>query len=538
MFAVCLRSCPAMADPSSTGANPDVLESLGTVVVLLASGDDRSRAASAAIELCAEWAAAGRRVVLADLHLESPVLHDELGVDNLEGIVDIFVYGASLARIARPVRNGSFFFIPAGTYAPDAGEIYKNARWPKLLAGFRDAEAVLALFASAEDTDLRALAAWSNDLILLGAPPPPERLAEFSSSGFRVLGSVEPLDPGVSVEVQLDDVLTEVPEAIAQEATPLGVGSDEDGEAVSAGLAVDDAGFVDDDDALAEGFVSDSTGDPDEGSSGVVGADPSQRVPATIVHRGPESDLELPPPPKRQEAEPRHISVMLWLLLGVVILAALGYLVLSLRPDLLPGGSPDRPPGEEGGRAAAGLPAVVSRAAPLPYSVPVKAFSSLAPALEEVASNQQRFQDVPFYISPESDQGILYYRVFAGTLPDTVAAGLLRERLIAEGLIDEADNVGRWSFIELTPLAFDVGEFETMAAAAARIDSLAVRSIPVYATAVPYSNGSRRWQLYGGAYRDSVAAGAMRDMLTTSGIPAHLTTRSGAFLEATPGTSR
>jgi hypothetical protein len=30
----------------------------------------------------------------------------------------------------------------------------------------------------------------------------------------------------------------------------------------------------------------------------------------------------------------------------------------------------------------------------------------------------------------------------------------------------------------------------------------------------------------------------MRDMLTTSGIPAHLTTRSGAFLEATPGTSR
>lgn len=524
-----------MADPSSTGANPDVLESLGTVVVLLASGDDRFRAASAAIELCAEWAAAGRRVVLADLHLESPVLHDELGVDNLEGIVDIFVYGASLARIARPVRDGSFFFIPAGTYAPDAGQIYENARWPKLVAGFRDAEAVLALFASAEDTDLRALAAWSNDLILLGAPPSPERLAEFGSSGFRVLGLVEPSDAGGSVEVTLDNVLTEVAEAIAQGAMPRGVVSDEDGEAESADLAVDDAGFVDDDDALAEGFVSDSTGDAEEGSSGVVDADPSQRVPATIVHRGPESDLELPPPPKRQEAEPRHISAMLWLLLAVVILAALGYLVLSLRPDLLPGRSP---PGAEGARAAAGLPAVVSRAAPLPYSVPVKAFSSLAPALEEVASNQQRFQDVPFYISPESDQGILYYRVFAGTLPDTVAAGVLRERLIAEGLIEEADNVGRWNFIELTPLAFDVGEFETMAAAAARVDSLAARSIPVYATAVPYSNGSRRWQLYGGAYRDSVAAGAMRDMLTTSGVTAHLTTRSGAFLEATPGASR
>src|SRR5690606_30542450 len=92
-----------MADSSSDVVDTAESSPLGTVVVLLAGGEDRQWAARAAIDLCSEWASDGRRVVLTDLDLEDPLLHRLLGVPNLEGVVDIFVYGASLSRIAKPV---------------------------------------------------------------------------------------------------------------------------------------------------------------------------------------------------------------------------------------------------------------------------------------------------------------------------------------------------------------------------------------------------------------------------------------------------
>src|SRR5688572_12261802 len=154
-----------MSDPSRLSSENADLHPEGTVVLLLTGGEDRRWAADAAVELSAEWAAGGRRIVLADLHLETPLLHVELEVSNLEGVVDIFLYGASLSRIAQPVRDGSFFFIPAGTYAPDIAEIYRHPRWKKLVAGFRDTGATLLLFAPVEAADLQALSSWSSDVI-------------------------------------------------------------------------------------------------------------------------------------------------------------------------------------------------------------------------------------------------------------------------------------------------------------------------------------------------------------------------------------
>jgi hypothetical protein len=52
-------------------------------------------------------------------------------------------------------------------------------------------------------------------------------------------------------------------------------------------------------------------------------------------------------------------------------------------------------------------------------------------------------------------------------------------------------------------------------------------SIPVYTAVVPYSDSTQRWQLYGGAYRDSASAAQMGEILENSGIPARLTTRVG-----------
>jgi hypothetical protein len=45
----------------------------------------------------------GQRTVLADLGLDDPMLAERIGMSSMEGVVDIFLYGASLARSARPV---------------------------------------------------------------------------------------------------------------------------------------------------------------------------------------------------------------------------------------------------------------------------------------------------------------------------------------------------------------------------------------------------------------------------------------------------
>lgn len=464
-----------MADPSRNQADSGERPPLGTVVVLLADEGDRQWAGEAAIELCSVWASDGRRIVLTDLHFEEPLLHRFLGVSNLEGVVDIFAYGASLSRIAKPVRDSAFLFIPAGTYPSDAAAIYADARWKKLVAGFRDTDATLVLFTPEDSAGLAALARWSPDIILLGSPWPRPKLDELEAIGYQVRATIYP------------------PER------PSPTGGDR--------------------------------GDEDGIWPPAAQVGPLLGGAAAAVHRPPTLELELPPPPVRPLSERTGGFPFLWVAIAVVVIAALAYLLFSLSPGLLPGSTPERPPGAEGSAVEA---TPFPRAMSVPYSVPVKAFSSLTAAQEEVVTNRQRLQSVPFYVSAEVRQDILYYRVFAGTLADSAEATRLRQRLVAEGMIDEDDSPG-WGHVELTPLAFDLGEFATMAAASARLDSLQASSIPAYATAIPYSDGSRRWQLYGGAFRDSASAEGMRDLLAVVGIAAEFSARSGSPTD--PGAS-
>jgi hypothetical protein len=92
-------------------------------------------AAGAAVSLAQALAAAGRRLVLGDLSLEEPVLHELLGGGNQEGMADIFLYGASLRRVSRPAGDGSYYFVPAGPYAPDPAEVMRHPRWEPVLQG-------------------------------------------------------------------------------------------------------------------------------------------------------------------------------------------------------------------------------------------------------------------------------------------------------------------------------------------------------------------------------------------------------------------
>ncbi len=138
-----------------------------TVVLLAPAGPDLAWAADAAWELARAAAARGRRVALVDLSVEHPALHQ--GGGTAEGIVDAFLYGASLHHVAQPRQPTGLYYIPVGTLPEDPPAIWGHARWPRLARGFAKEGALLLLFVPREGW--RHFPTSPDRIITLGAPP-------------------------------------------------------------------------------------------------------------------------------------------------------------------------------------------------------------------------------------------------------------------------------------------------------------------------------------------------------------------------------
>ena len=474
---------PTLYDPADDQETPLLGERTGTVVLFLTGDADRRWAGRAAMALCTAWARGGRRIVLADLDVESPLLHELAGVENLEGFVDVFLYGASIARSARPVEGRAFFLIPAGTYTPDARAIYRHPRWPKLVAGFRDAGASLVLFGSADSVDLGALSEWISYAILLGAPADAESVERLAAAEVEIRALI--VQPGVesSGRVTSPPPVFAPPPAEAPAPPP------------------------------------------------PAAPTPAPTTEPEPVRRGPDAALSLPPAPVRERRRTRGLAGLLWFLLALAVMAAAGYIVTILRPDLvrwpaLGGASADTAPAVI--PPATARPAPTPAGEPLPYSVQVIAFQSFDAARERLLAQRESLEDVPVLIAPEEIQGIRYYKILAGALEDTAAARALRERLVEVGAVEEEDAAGAWTLIQETPLAFDLGEYATRDSATSAGDSLLALNIPAYSLPLAYSDGTRRWRVYGGAYRDTASAAAMGELLSSAGLTPRLVARTGS----------
>jgi hypothetical protein len=147
--------------------------------------------------------------------------------------------------------------------------------------------------------------------------------------------------------------------------------------------------------------------------------------------------------------------------------------------------------------------------------------------MERLNTDRERVTAAPIFLSPEEIDGIVYYKILAGALPDTGAARRLKESLVSEGVVNEDDAAGPMALIQSAPLAFRLREYPNQSAAAAATDSLLARNIPAYALPMPYSDSTYRWQLYAGAYRDSASSAPMHRLLTSAGLTPALVARSG-----------
>ncbi len=490
------------------------------VVLLVDAAGDRAWAADAAVALATGWARAGRRVVLADLHLQDALVHERLGEPNLDGVVDVFLYGASLSRTARPVPGRGFYLISAGTYTEDPDAVLRHPRWPRIAAGFADAQATLLLFVPAAAAGLASLAEWASAAVLLGEPD-----AARLPAGLRVHAVAAP--PGSA------PVAAAGPAEIREEPAAPPAGPEDDATLLQAGEP-----------RPPETEVIPWTDPYQERQDRLLGeyADgiPASTLPAGAV-KTREADLRDPPPAMAAErviVPPRRnwLRAVLLVLLGAVAVYFVADFVNRANPGLFAGilgRGAARPAADSAAARPAAAPAAPA-AAPaaagvaLPYSVQAKAFASLRAARQMLEGDSARLSGVPLYVSPELVGNVLYYKVMAGTLPDTAQASRLQQQLVYAKLVEASDaQEGTGSLVQFTPLAFDLGEFPDRAAARAHADSLLRRQVPAYAVPLPGAGGGELWRVYGGAFRDSVSAEGMRRILSDRRIDARLVERVG-----------
>jgi hypothetical protein len=184
----------------------------GHSILLLLAAEAGERYERAAIAAALATAGEGRVTLLADGAVTAPHLHRVLGVENLEGLADIFLFGASLARVARRPDGYAFDFVPAGAYVPDPAGVLDSPRWGGIAAELQATKALLLLYVPALTPGVGALSRRLGRAVIIGTESEASRAAARLDRGCRVLATVPPqpgpesgVDPAISEEPRLTE---------------------------------------------------------------------------------------------------------------------------------------------------------------------------------------------------------------------------------------------------------------------------------------------------------------------------------------------
>jgi hypothetical protein len=135
---------------------------------LVVMGTDPSAVARVALGI-GRMQSRSRRVAIGDLIGEVEPLQRLITGDDPHGIVDSFLYGVSLNKIARQVDDGGMLFVmPSGTEPIVTSEIIQNERWRRLAAGFKEVGALLLLVVRSDAEGIAELAKNVEGVVVVG----------------------------------------------------------------------------------------------------------------------------------------------------------------------------------------------------------------------------------------------------------------------------------------------------------------------------------------------------------------------------------
>ena len=503
-----------------------------TPVLLLAVGPLAQRggwAANAAIALADAIAAGGERVVLADLSLDRPELHERVGSDNTEGLTDVFLFGASLEHVTRMLPANSFELIPAAAFTPDNEEILTHRRWSVVFEEFAATKTRLLLYLPITVDGTGAFSDRVGHTLVLADRWETEAIRGSLSSDAHVMGFlVPPETPDISV--------AELPTAPATEEPPPPL-------EMAGSERMDDAEF-------------EKIRIPKEGAREALIADLRARQRAALMSPAPavqplpdEIDVarvRSAPPPRLEamgsnkpgigeptfasttrEKRPRRRLVPVLLVLLLVSSAAAGWHYYSKwraapaaqRPAAR---RPSPAPAQQ--RPIAAAP-VLPVGVPLRFSVAIAGYSVLDQAQSRVEQLRKEAESMNFYIAPTVVQGSLFYRVLAGPLSDSVTASAVRDTLMTRRIKTFTSS----SDVLDTPYAFLVGSFSRRSEADAKVAEATSKGIPTYVVPVGMTGGEVVYKVYAGAYTGPGDAEFLREILKRASLPDTLVERTGSI---------
>ena len=185
-------------------AGAHVAAALAGAHAVLVTGRDADAAARAAIGI-GRIESTRRRVAIGDLVGDVAPLVALMDADDVHGVVDSFLYGVSLNRVAHPVTGiENLFVLPSGTEPIVTEEIFRSDRWRRLATGFREVGALLLLVAPLDAPGLEVLASMMDGVVRVGDDPGAVR------ADVPVLATVTPLGTRAVVE---EPVVPEPPSA-------------------------------------------------------------------------------------------------------------------------------------------------------------------------------------------------------------------------------------------------------------------------------------------------------------------------------------
>jgi hypothetical protein len=509
-------------DSSIGTASPAIealLEGPGSAgpVVLLAVGPNAQGggwAGLTAILLADAFSARGESVILADLSLQNPELHQVLGNDNEEGLTDVFLFGASLEHIACAVPGRQFRLIPASMFTPDPQEVLRHPRWSGVFEELARARSKLLVYLPVDVPGAAELADRIGHTVVLATAADLSLVEETLSIDADVIGVLTPIGPETKTATEaLPEVKPPEPPPVA----PVDRSRDQDFEKIR--IPKDSAREALIADLRARQRAALMAPLPEMVPLPFEGVPPAIEIPAVKIARKPVTRASLF---GTDPAQARRIKDRLTWALLLFLIAAFGTAVWYLwqtrfaavdEPQPL-----TQPPAVE--QLAGGPAANVA----LPYSVAIASYGALNLAQDRLDQLSAEAPHLAFYIGPVEIQGVLYYRVMAGPVPDRMTAAALRDTLVVRGI--RTITTG-WEVLD-TPFAFFLGDYAERSEAVRQQHQAATKGVPTYIVATAAPDGSQQYTLYAGAYTGSGDAEFMRQILKSVGLPDNLVERSGS----------
>jgi cell division septation protein DedD len=472
-----------------------------TLVLAADSPRQRRWAVNTAIEIVRRLADQRHKVVLADLQTRRPsALAAALGVEDGPGISDVLFRDAGFSKVAGRPEGEAFFFLNLGESPPPLQVLYSHPRWAKIAARLKDTDAHLLPCVSASDwLEAGPIPGFEACIVLNAAalevelPSEARRLAEF-------------LAPPEIREEETDAVELPWYASPEPETQPM---------------------------HGAARPVSDQA---------TPSAAPEEPTPTPVTPPAAVVEGAVPPPrsePIFQRSRRRRIAPFAVAAAAAALLLALWQTVGSRQipegPADLEAAAETTPAtetvdpaeGTEAGPEEAAAGGARLREVGLPYSVAIAAYNSL----DDAVSRQREWTraDLPFYVAPTVVRGVVYYRVFAGMLPERESAEELMAQLVRDGV---KDTIRSWD-VRPAGLAFNFGTYASSQEARSVLETLFGHGVPAYM--VPAAGGagadSIAYRVYAGGYEKSEDARPLREHIEQAGFEVELVERMGLQLK-------